>query len=250
LFLFKRTEMTKQEILKLLKEFGNEQTKKIFMRHGAKEPFFGVKVQDLKKIQKAVKCAGRQVGKNHELALELYDTGNSDAMYLAALISEPKKMTKNQLQDWAEKANWYMISEYSVAWATAESNYAWELAEEWIKSDKENIASSGWSTLSSMLAIKKNEEIDMEKIENLLDLISENIHNSKNRVRYTMNGFIISVGTYFEPLLKKSKSVAKRIGKVNVDVGGASCKVPLATDYIAKVEKMDRIGKKRKTSFC
>ena len=242
--------MTTQEILNQLKEFGNEQTKKIFTRHGAKEPFFGVKVQDLKKIQKIVNHAGRQAGKNHELAIELYDTGNSDAMYLAALISEPKKMTKEQLQNWAENAYWYMLSEYPVAWTTAESNFAWELADEWIKSDKEKISSSGWSTLSSILAIKKDEELDLLEIQKLLDLISENIHKSPNRVRYTMNGFVISVGTYFTPLLEKSKSIAQQIGKINVEMGGTSCKVPLAFDYIEKNEKMNRIGKKRKTSFC
>ncbi len=235
--------MTSQEILKQLEEYGNEQTKKIFMRHGAKEPIFGVKVQDLKKIKKIVK-------KNHELALELYNTGNSDAMYLAALISEPMKMTKKQLQSWAEKANWYMLSEYPAAWATSESNFGWELASDWIKSDKENIASSGWSTFSSMLAIKNDNDLNIIEIEELLDFVSENIHKSKNRVRYTMNGFVISVGTYFKPLLDKSKQIAKKIGKVDVEMGGTSCKVPLATDYIVKVEKMDRIGKKRKTSFC
>jgi 3-methyladenine DNA glycosylase AlkD len=235
--------MTSQEILNQLKDFGNEQTKKIFMRHGAKEPFYGVKVQDLKKIQKQVK-------KNHELALELFDTGNSDAMYLAALISEPKKMTKAQLQKWTENAYWYMLSEYPVAWTAAESNFAWELAEEWIKSDKENIASSGWSTFSSLIAIKDDSEIDQKKIEDLLNLVEKNINSSKNRVRYTMNGFVISVGAYLAPLLNKSKDVAKKIGKVDVEMGGTSCKVPLAIDYIEKIESKDRVGKKRKTSFC
>jgi 3-methyladenine DNA glycosylase AlkD len=171
-------------------------------------------------------------------------------MYLAALISEPKKMTKAQIQNWAEKAYWYMLSEYPVAWTTAESNFAEELAEEWIKSDKENIASAGWATLSSLIAIKDDDEISTEKVEDLLKYISKNIHKAQNRVRYTMNGFVISVGTYFKPLLEKSKLTAKTIGKVNVETGGTSCKVPLATDYIEKVEKMGRVGKKRKTSFC
>ena len=47
--------MTVKEIIDQLKEIGNEQTKKVLMRHGAKEPFYGVKVQDLKIIQKNVK---------------------------------------------------------------------------------------------------------------------------------------------------------------------------------------------------
>lgn len=235
--------MTTQEILKQLKEFGNEQTKKIFMRHGAREPFYGVKVQDLKTIQ-------NKTGKNNELALELFDTGNSDAMYLAALISEPKKMSEEQLQKWAEDAYWYMLSEYPVAWTAAESNYGWELGLKWIESEKENIASSGWSTLSFFFAITKDKEIDLVKIEELLEFVAKNIHSSKNRVRYTMNGFVISVGSYIKPLHKKSKEIAAQIGKVSVEMGGTSCKVPLATECIEKVKTQFKVGIKRKTSFC
>jgi 3-methyladenine DNA glycosylase AlkD len=235
--------MTTKEILKQLKEFGNEQTKMIFMRHGAREPFYGVKVQDLKTIQNKAR-------KNHELALELFDTGNSDAMYLAALISEPKKMSEEQLQKWAEDAYWYMLSEYPVAWTAAESNYGWELGLKWIESEKENIASSGWSTLSFFIAITKDKEIDLVKIEELLEFVTKNIHSSKNRVRYTMNGFVISVGSYIKPLHKKSKEIAAQIGKVSVEMGGTSCKVPLATDYIEKIKTQFKVGIKRKTSFC
>ena len=57
--------MTATDILKQLEEYGDESTKNTYSKHGAKEPFFGVKVADLKKILKQTK-------KNHELSLELY----------------------------------------------------------------------------------------------------------------------------------------------------------------------------------
>ena len=65
-----------------------------------------------------------------------------------------------------------------------------------------------------------------------------------------MNGFVIGVGTYIRPLLKHAKAAAKKLGKVEVDMGDTSCKVPLATEYIAKVEKAGRVGKKRKSIKC
>jgi hypothetical protein len=65
-----------------------------------------------------------------------------------------------------------------------------------------------------------------------------------------MNGFVISVGTYVSKLLKDARATAARIGTVSVDVGETSCKVPVATEYISKVEKMGRVGKKRKTMKC
>jgi hypothetical protein len=49
----------------------------------------------------------------------LFDTGNSDAMYLAGLIAFEKQITEENLRDWAEKAYWYYISEYAVAWIAA-----------------------------------------------------------------------------------------------------------------------------------
>ena len=91
--------MTKDEIMLELEKFGSEQSKKVLVRHGAKEPFYGVKVADLKKIVKKTK-------KNHELSLELYETVNSDAMYLAGLIADESQITREQLNDWADKAYW------------------------------------------------------------------------------------------------------------------------------------------------
>lgn len=79
---------------------------------------------------------------------------------------------------------------------------------------------------------------------------SRQIHKAPNRVRYVMNGFVIAVGSFVAPLFDQAMSVAKQIGAVQVDVGDTSCKVPLATEYLAKIKKMGRIGKKRKTAFC
>jgi len=174
--------MTLIEVMAQLEAMGNEQTKKIFTNHGAKEPFFGVKVGDLKKIVKKVK-------KDHELSLALYDTGNSDAMYLAGLIADEKNISKAQLQNWVEKAYWYMISEYTVAQTTAESPFGHELGMEWIESDEERIASAGWATLANLVSIKNNDELNFEELDTLLDCISKTIIYAPNRVRYTMNGF-------------------------------------------------------------
>lgn len=235
--------MTLDQIMTELEAYGSESTKKILMKHGAKEPFFGVKVADLKKIVKKTK-------KQHELSLELYATGNSDAMYLAGLIADEKQITKAQLQEWVEQAHWYMVSEYTVPWIAAESPYGFELGMEWIKSDQEGIASAGWSTLASYASVKPDSELDLAAYESLLDHIGENIHAAPNRVRYTMNGFVIAIGSYIESLNDKATEVAGLIGKVHVDMGGTACKVPLATTYIQKVVDKGRVGKKRKMARC
>jgi 3-methyladenine DNA glycosylase AlkD len=235
--------MRTKEILKELQEFGDQQTKSTLMKHGAKEPIFGVKVQDLKKILKKTK-------KNHELSLELYATGNSDAMYLAGLMADEKQITKEQLEDWVDKAYWSYLSEYVVPWVAAETEYGLELGLKWIKSDIETVASAGWGTLAYYAAVNDDERLDTQVYIKLLETVKKEIHAAQNRVRYTMNGFVIAVGTYVEALTEKSKEVAKEIGKVSVDVGGTACKVPLANEYIDKAIDKGRIGKKRKTARC
>jgi len=235
--------MTTKEIMQELSELGNENTKTIWTRHGAREPFYGVKVESLKKIRKITK-------KDYELSLELYDTGNSDAMYLAGLIAEESRMTKDDLNKWVKNAYWYMLSEYTVAWITAESNYGIELSRKWIESKKENIASSGWATLNNIVSIKADEELDIQELEGYLDRIKTNIHDSQNRVRYTMNGFVISVGCYVAQLTEKAIKTAGEIGTVSVNMGETACKVPNGVEYIEKVKAMGRIGKKRKMARC
>jgi 3-methyladenine DNA glycosylase AlkD len=235
--------MNAEEILERLSELGTEQTKKTFMNHGASGSLYGVKIGDLKKLVKYVK-------KDQELALALYDTENSDAMYLAGLSVNPKLMEKKTLQNWVKRADWYMLAEYTVAGVAAESPYALELAREWIESEEEMIAVSGWSTYANYLSITSDEKLDLEEIRNLLHRAEQTIHQEKNRVRYCMNSFVISVGAYVKDLHDEAISVAETIGKVHVNVGNTACKVPLAVPYIKKVEERNKIGVKRKTCIC
>ena len=235
--------MTTKDILIELEQYGDDKTKNTYKTIGAKEPLFGVKVQDLKKILKKTK-------KNHETSLELYATGNYDAMYLAGLMADETKITIEQLEQWVSQAYFSYLSEYTVPWVTAETEFGFELGLKWIQSNVETIASAGWGTLAYFVTVNQDEYVDIKKYLELLDTVENNIDNSQNRVRYAMNGFVITVGTSVGELTSKSIKVAKKIGKITVDVGETACKVPLAFDYINKALDKGRIGKKRKTVRC
>lgn len=235
--------MTLNEVMQELESYGDANTKKTLMKHGAQEPFFGVKVQDLKKILKKTK-------KNHELSLELYATGNSDAMYLAGLMADETKISKAELNNWADKAYWYYLSEFAVPWVAAETPFAMELGLEWIESNEERIASAGWAALIFYAGYAADEEIDKERFTQLLHRVEKEVHTAPNRVRYAMNGFVIAVGSYIPSLTKIAQEVASTIGKVSVEMGGTACKVPLATEYLIKAIYRDKIGVKRKSARC
>ena len=231
------------QVMKELKRVGNEQTARTFRNHGADGDIYGVKVGDLKKVQK-------RIGNNQELAIELWETGNSDAMYLAGLIADGAQMNRRQLNGWAKSAWWYMLSEHSVPSVAAMHADAFPIATKWIGQKSPSIRCSGWCTHALALAVRSDDQIPMEEVSDLISDIKSGIHDAPNRVRYCMNSYLISVGSYIEPLLDVAKEAAARIGKVSVDTGGTACKVPLETEYIEKDEQMGRVGKKRNSTKC
>jgi 3-methyladenine DNA glycosylase AlkD len=235
--------MTSEQIVQELKSLGQDSYKKVLLNHGIQEPCYGVKIEEMKKIQKRIK-------KDYQLALDLYNTGIYDAMYLAGLIADDAKMTRKDLQKWVDKASSAMLGEYTVPWVAAESPHGHELALEWIDSKNERVATVGWATLSSLVAIKDDAELDLAELKQLLQRVQKTIHDQPNRVRYVMNGFVIAVGSYVKALTTLALQTAAKIGSVKVEMGGTACKVPDAAAYIKKVQQRGAIGKKRKTAKC
>jgi 3-methyladenine DNA glycosylase AlkD len=234
--------MTAKEILAELKPLGSESYKKVMSNHGVKEPFFGVKISDLQEFRKRIK-------KDYQLSLDLYDTGNYDAMYLAGLIADDARMTKTDLQHWIANATQPLAS-YTVAWVAAGSPYGWALALEWIDSRKAPSAEAGWATLRSLVSIKDDAELDLAELKRLLERVRKTIHQAPNDVRSQMNSFIIAVGSYVKSLTDSAIETGEKIGPVTVDMGHTSCQVPFAPDSIRKVQKRGAIGKKRKSAKC
>lgn len=234
--------MTAKAILDELRPLGRDSYKKVLLNHGVPEPFFGVKISELKKIQKRIK-------RDYPLALELYATGNYDAQYLAGLIADDAKMTKRDLNRWAEQAC-EPLAGCIVPWVAAGSPHAREIALEWIDSGNPLVAAAGWATLSGLVALKEDADLDLAELKRLLQRVQQTIHTAPNKVRYTMNGFVIAVGAHVQSLTAFARQTGEKIGPVSVDMGDTACKVPFAPEYIAKVAARGAIGKKRKTVKC
>lgn len=235
--------MTAQQILSEIEPLGTEGYRRILRNHGVTGALYGVKVEELKKYEKKIK-------KDYQLALDLFDTGVYDAIYLAGLIADEKKMTKDDLRGWLEKATSDVVAEFAVAWVAAEGPYGWELAMEWIDSGDVKAQVVGWGTLSALLSVKADDALDLPALQGLLERVRTTIHDQPDRVRYKMNNFVIALGSYVSSLSDEALLVAEEIGKVKVDMGNTSCKVPFAPDYIRKVATMGRIGRKRKSARC
>lgn len=235
--------MTAQEILEEIKPLGSDSYKRVIFNHGVKEPCFGVKISDLQKIVKRVK-------KDYQLALDLYDTGVYDAMYLAGLIADDARMTLVDLQHWVAAAYCLGLCNATVPWVTAGSAHGWALGVAWIDAERSLTAVAGWATLGSLVSVKPDTQLDLVALDRLLQRVEQTIHQAPDLVRYQMNSFVIAVGSYVQPLTDTAIDTAERIGPVMADLGNNSCQVPFAPDYIRKVQTRGAIGKKRKTAKC
>ncbi len=234
--------MTADEIIAALRSLGRDSYKRVLLKHGVVEPCFGVKIEELKKIQKRIK-------RDYQLALALYATGIYDAQYLAGLIADETRMTKRDFRQWLAGAKSQPLTG-TIARVAAESPYGWELALEWIDAKTEIVADTGWSTLSSIVALKNDAELDLPKLKQLLERVGRAIHSQPNSVRYAMNGFVIALGACVDSVTPLAIQTAEKIGPVSVDMGNTSCRVPFAPDYIRKIEQRGSIGKKRKSARC
>jgi DNA alkylation repair enzyme len=236
--------MTAKQILKELKPLGRESYKRLlFNNYGVKEPCFGVAIGELKKLQKRIKM-------DYQLALDLYDTGNYDAMYLAGLIADDARMTKKDLQRWVDRAYAGSLPGATVPWVAAGSPHGREMALKWIESPKNLVAAAGWGTLISLVATKDDAELDLAELKGLLQRVQKTIHQAPDVVRHQMNSFVIAVGAYVKSLTAAAIQTGEKIGRVTADLGNNSCQVPFAPDYIRKVQKRGAIGKKRESAKC
>lgn len=235
--------MTAKEILDEIRPLGSESYRRVMFKHGIREPVFGVKISDLQKIVKRIR-------KDYRLALELFDTGNYDAMYLAGLIADDARMTKGNLQHWVANSYCSALCGSTVAWVAAGSLLGWELALEWIDSARSLTAAAGWATLGSLVAIKDDSELDFAKLKRLLQRVEKTIHRADDVVRYQMNVFVIACGSHVQNLTDTCIQAGEAIGPVEVDMGDTSCQIPFAPDSIRKVISQGRIGRKRKSAKC
>ena len=217
---------TLNEIMTELESLGTEQTRKTLRRHGVGENQFGVLFSALGKLKKRIKT-------DHDLALELWETGNYDARLLATMIADPKKANSTMLDRWAnDLANYSLADALSTYVET--TPIAREKAEQWIKSDNEWIATAGWNVLGALTVTEP--ALPDAYFEPYLAQIERDLHGSKNRVRYAMNNVVIAIGVRSDALEPEAIATAERIGTVVVDHGLTNCKTPDAVPYIQKTK--------------
>jgi 3-methyladenine DNA glycosylase AlkD len=208
----------------ILETLGTEQTRKTWARHGAKEPMFGVLFGELFKLMK-------QIDVDHQLARELWATGNVDARNLAMKIADPLAMTPNELDRWAIENPMRVCGLY-IATLAAEGPHARIKVREWLSSSNARLFASGWTLLGRLSDL--DESFPEDQLLSGVEVIEKSIHSASNDVKSDMNRTLITIGGRSSAMRKAVLAAAKRIGEVTVDHGQTACKTP---DIAQAVEK-------------
>ena len=212
------------EVIRDLERAGTEQARKTYLRHGAKEPLFGVSFATLKEMVK-------RIGVDHDLANQLWQTGNHDARILAMKIADPARCKPADLDRWARETRMRMCGGY-VSMLAAEGPHGHAKAREWLASNDAGLRAAGWLLVGYLATL--DEAADDAWFTDRLAAIEKTIHSASNSEREAMNSAVIAIGGRNASLRKAATAAAKRIGPVEVDHGDTACKTPDAAGYIEK----------------
>ncbi len=211
-------------VMAMLAEVGTAQNRKVYARHGAAEPMFGVSYKSLGLIRK-------RIGVDHGLALELWDTGNHDARVLALQAADPAAVTPETAGRWAGDVSNYILAE-GLGGLCARTGHARALSDAWRDDPGEWVAAAGWFIVA---CIAEDPEVwTAAELRGLVGRIEAEINARPNRVRHEMNGVLIAVALRDGHLRRSALAAARRIGPIAVDHGQTGCKTPEVAPYVER----------------
>lgn len=216
--------MTFEEAMAALEQAGTAQNRKVYARHGVGQNMFGVSYAILGKLTKTIRV-------DHQLAEQLWRSGNHDARILATMVADPGDMTSKQIDEWMKGVDSPPLAG-AFAGVVAKTPFAGKKAAKWCKSLNELTGCTGWTTVSCLTT--EHDDGDDDFFRPYLGTIETDIHNRPNRVREAMNRTLIAIGCRSPALRKEAERVAKVVGQVDVDHGETGCKTPDAAAYIKK----------------
>ena len=211
-------------VMTQLEAAGTAQNRKVYARHGAAEPMFGVSYAELGKIAKPLKT-------DHALAVELWDSGNHDARVLALRVADPAAVDESLAGRWLRDVDNYILAE-GLGGLCAQSPHARALSDAWRDSPAEWTASTGWFIVT---CTAENPGVwSVEELRGLAEQIEAEIGERPNRVRHEMNGALIVIALRDADLRREVLAAAARIGPVKVDHGQTGCKTPEVAPYVER----------------
>ncbi|RYD61797.1 MAG: DNA alkylation repair protein [Verrucomicrobiaceae bacterium] len=213
--------MQLDEVMAALKAAGNDKVKKLDVRNGAGENQFGVKSGDIRVLAKKLKG-------QPELAIELWDTGNADAMLLAVLLMNPKQITAAELEKMVRSITFTNLADWLDSYVTKVNPQNELLREKWMKSTHPMTLRAGWS-LTARRVEKEPEGLDLIA---LLDRIEKEMSSAPPIVQWTMNYCLAQIGIHFPEHRKRALAIGETLEVFRDYPTSKGCTSPFAPIWI------------------
>lgn len=213
--------MTRSEVIDLLKSHSNEKgiakwnTKYI---HKDSLKSYGIGLTVLRKLAK-------QIGRNHTLALELWNSDVYDVKIMALLIDEPKQVTREQAEQQVEDLKYgHLAHVFSACDATlSKTPFVYDLLSDWVVSDDKNRRSCAYGLLYEVSKFKKKNVPDNTFFLKHIERINQTYFNESFAVKCSMGGALLGLGKRNAILNAAALEVATKIGPIPMGSKDDNC---------------------------
>lgn len=218
--------MTVAEILTQFESLRNETTFKVNKKNGAGENHFGVKMGDIRAIAAKIKT-------NHELAKELWATGNVEARFLTALVASPKRFSLDELDSMVRSEKFAYVIDWLYSYVIKEHPDKEQLREKWMRSDNGMTARLGWSLTAGRIT-RNPQGIDISA---LLDRLEAEMPSAPPEVQWTMNTTLAQIGIHHPTYRERALAMGERLGIYRDYPVSKGCTSPFAPIWINEMVK-------------
>ncbi len=218
--------MTLAAALKELESLGNGKTRAQNAKQGCGDNQFGVKLGDIRKVAEKIKT-------DHKLALELWETENADARFLAALVIQPKSLTSEELDRMVHSVRFVRVADWLDSYVVRKHPAKEALRQQWMSSKEPMVARFGWSLTAERIG-KEPEGLDLPA---LLDRIEAEMAGAAPEEQWTMNMALATIGIHHSKLRKRAIAIGEKLGIYRdypVSKGCTSPFAPIWIDFMVK----------------
>ena len=175
------------EILDNLKSLANPAARAGMARYGINVAYAygGITVAAIRKM-------AREIGKDHALAGQLWESGIHEARMLAALVEDPKLVTEEQMEAWVSGLDSWDVCDHCCTALFQNTGLAYGKAAEWSSDGREFVKRAGFA-LMARLAVSDKKAPD-EKLEAFLPLIRREAGDGRNYVKKAVNWALRQIG--------------------------------------------------------
>ena len=155
----------------------------------------------------------KEIGKDHQLALKLWNSGIHDARLLAVFIEESSLVTGEQMDSWAKDFDSWDICDQACTSLFDSTPHAWKKVYEWAESKEEFVKRGAFSIIAG-LAVHDKKAAD-SKFEDFFPIIKRESTDERNYVKKAINWALRNIGKRNLTLNKKAVKTAREIQKIN-----------------------------------